>query len=132
MKFFLSKLPVYLLVTFSISAAAELSGADEGLQQRATRCNPAWRAVSKDLKVLFKGCSDEARSSTRAAFHDCFPGACDGSLTLLAEMGRDENALLVSISGILSEKATRYRVGKADMIQAAAGEFQRSFPLCSQ
>ncbi|KAK7936162.1 hypothetical protein PG985_001657 [Apiospora marii] len=120
MKLLLSTLPVYLLVTFSISAAAKLNDADAGLQRRAIRCDPAWRVVSKDLRALFKGCSDAARSSTRAAFHDCFPGACDGSLTLQEELDRDENALLVSISRTLSEKATRYKVSKADMIQAAA------------
>ncbi|KAK8085105.1 hypothetical protein PG997_006376 [Apiospora hydei] len=120
MKVPFSKVPAYLVMALSVPTAAVLDDGDKSLQTRAGHCNPAWRAVSKDLKLLFKACSDEARSSTRAVFHDCFPGACDGSLLLSAEMQREENALLVPISQTLSEKAAKYKVGKADMIQAAA------------
>ncbi|KAF9875125.1 putative peroxidase [Colletotrichum karsti] len=57
----------------------------------------------------------------RAAFHDCFPGSCDGSLILANEcLDREENTQIQPICEILGQKAVEYKVSTADMIQAAA------------
>ncbi|CAI0650974.1 unnamed protein product [Colletotrichum noveboracense] len=84
-------------------------------------CPPVWTKVAADLKATFAGCSPEARQAIRASFHDCFPGACDGSLILANEyLDREENIQIQPICDTLGQKAVEYSVGTADMIQAAA------------
>ncbi|OLN93067.1 Manganese peroxidase H4 [Colletotrichum chlorophyti] len=87
----------------------------------ARSCPSTWAKVAADLKESFAGCPDGARQAMRAAFHDCFPGTCDGSLILANEcFDRDENLQIQPICETLSEKAAAYNVGTADIIQAAA------------
>ncbi|KAK1974853.1 peroxidase [Colletotrichum cereale] len=87
----------------------------------ARSCPPVWNKVAADLKGSFAGCPSEARQAMRAAFHDCFPGSCDGSLILANEcFEREENTQMQPICDILSQKAVAYNVSTADMIQAAA------------
>ncbi|TLS26134.1 hypothetical protein PpBr36_04871 [Pyricularia pennisetigena] len=83
-------------------------------------CNP-WKPVIADLKTSFKGCNAEARMAMRAAFHDCFPGSCDGSLILANECNDrpDDNGPIVPICETLAQKAIDFKVGTADLIQAA-------------
>ncbi|KAJ0164796.1 Manganese peroxidase 3 [Colletotrichum tanaceti] len=87
----------------------------------ARSCPPVWTKVAADLRSSFAGCPSEARQAMRAAFHDCFPGSCDGSLILANEcIDREENLQMQPICEILGEKAIAYNVSTADMIQAAA------------
>ncbi|KDN67445.1 putative peroxidase [Colletotrichum sublineola] len=87
----------------------------------ARTCPPVWTQVAADLKGSFAGCPSEARQAIRAAFHDCFPGSCDGSLILANEcFDREENMQMQPICDILGQKAAAYNVSTADMIQAAA------------
>lgn len=87
----------------------------------ARSCPAVWTKVAADLKDTFAGCSSEARQAIRAAFHDCFTGACDGSLILANEcLDREENLQIQPICDLLGQKAVEYNVGTADMIQAAA------------
>ncbi|KZL75346.1 peroxidase [Colletotrichum tofieldiae] len=87
----------------------------------ARSCPPVWTKVAADLKGSFAGCPSEARQAMRAAFHDCFPGSCDGSLILANEcFDREENMQIQPICDILGQKAVAYNVSTADMIQAAA------------
>ncbi|RYP41914.1 hypothetical protein DL767_000651 [Monosporascus sp. MG133] len=92
--------------------------------QTAT-CPTVWTEVAGDLVTTFVGtdgaCTDDARAAIRLAFHDCFPGACDGSIILANEcIDRRENTQLVNICSKLGEKAASFDVGTADMIQFAA------------
>ncbi|KAF6813691.1 ligninase lg6 precursor [Colletotrichum plurivorum] len=87
----------------------------------ARSCPAVWTKVAADLKETFAGCSSEARQAIRATFHDCFTGACDGSLILANEcLEREENLQIQPICDLLGQKAVEYNVGTADMIQAAA------------
>lgn len=89
----------------------------------ARSCPPVWNKVAADLRSSFAGCPSEARQAMRAAFHDCFPGSCDGSLILANEcLDREENVQMQPICELLGEKAIAYNVSTADMIQAAAGK----------
>lgn len=97
------------------------------------QCPSAWTDVAADLKTSFitnGDCNDDARAAIRLAFHDCFPGSCDGSIILSDECtARGENTQLVDICSTLGDKATQYSVGTADLIQFAAGEFLAYTPL---
>ncbi|KAI4863429.1 putative class II peroxidase [Hypoxylon rubiginosum] len=88
------------------------------------QCPSAWTDVAADLKTSFitnGDCNDDARAAIRLAFHDCFPGSCDGSIILSDECtARGENTQLVDICSTLGDKATQYSVGTADLIQFAA------------
>ncbi|OTA93720.1 putative class II peroxidase [Hypoxylon sp. CO27-5] len=89
------------------------------------QCPSVWTDVAADLKLTFLdtdgNCNDDARAAIRLAFHDCFPGSCDGSIILADECtGRGENTQLVDICSTLSDKATLFDVGTADLIQFAA------------
>ncbi|KAI0013007.1 heme peroxidase [Xylariaceae sp. FL0662B] len=93
--------------------------------QAQAQCPSVWTEVATDLKALFVGtdglCTNEARSAIRLSFHDCWPGACDGSIILANECSdRGENAPMVSICDTLGDKATEFGVGTADLIQFAA------------
>ncbi|KAI1779650.1 putative class II peroxidase [Hypoxylon cercidicola] len=88
------------------------------------QCPSAWTDVATDLKTSFitdGKCNDDARAAIRLAFHDCFPGSCDGSIILANECSdRAENTQLVDICSSLGDKATQFGVGTADLIQFAA------------
>ncbi len=90
-------------------------------------CPRVWTEISTELTGLFLSngeCNDNARAAIRAGFHDCFAGVgCDGSLILAGEFNRDENNGLEAISPLLKGIAERKRVGIADILQFAAGEF---------
>ncbi|KAH8886174.1 peroxidase [Thozetella sp. PMI_491] len=63
-------------------------------------------------------CNDAARAAIRLVFHDCFPGACDGSIILSDECtSRPENAQLTGICKTLGDKAKQFKVSTADIIQ---------------
>ncbi|KAK2613088.1 hypothetical protein N8I77_000017 [Diaporthe amygdali] len=87
------------------------------------QCPSVWGTVAADLKTIFAGddgCTDDARAAIRLPFHDCFPGACDGSIILSDECtSRGENAQLIDICSTIGAKATQYNVSTADMIQVA-------------
>ncbi|KAI1393985.1 class II peroxidase [Hypoxylon trugodes] len=91
----------------------------------SAQCPAAWTDVAADLKTSFidssGNCNDDARAAIRLAFHDCFPGSCDGSIILADECtDRGENAQMVDICSSLGDKATQFSVGTADLIQFAA------------
>lgn len=97
-------------------------------------CPGEWWDLAADLKSFFiedGTCSDSARGAIRLAFHDCFPGSCDGSMINAAECSeRQENAQMADICSILAEKASDYGVGTADIIQFAAGRLSyNALPL---
>ncbi|KAF2188880.1 class II peroxidase, partial [Zopfia rhizophila CBS 207.26] len=88
-------------------------------------CPSVWTTIASDLKSSFVAddgtCNDSARAAIRLAFHDCFPGSCDGSIILSDECtARNENAQLVDICSTVGDKATQYNVSAADMVQMAA------------
>lgn len=91
-----------------------------------TQCPSVWGTVAADLQGIFAGddgCTDQARAAIRLPFHDCFPGACDGSIILSDECtSRAENAQLVDICSTIGAMATQYNVSTADMIQVAGGK----------
>lgn len=92
--------------------------------QNAAVCPPVWGEISKTLTAQFLAdgqCTDAARAAIRAAFHDCFNGACDGSLILADECSRQENTGLGRLCGNLGNLAKEKKVGVADLIQFAAG-----------
>lgn len=95
-------------------------------------CPPVWNEISATLTGQFLAngqCTDAARAAIRAAFHDCFNGACDGSLILADECSRPENRGLERLCGNLGNLAEQKQVGVADLIQFAAGKAtQRSPP----
>lgn len=85
-------------------------------------CPSVWSDVAGKLEDIFGGCNSYARQAIRLPFHDCFAGACDGSIILSDECtARSENARLVPICGTLGNIANQYQVGVADLIQVAAG-----------
>ncbi|KAI2470071.1 class II peroxidase [Annulohypoxylon bovei var. microspora] len=91
----------------------------------SAQCPAVWTDVAADLKTSFidsdGNCNDDARAAIRLAFHDCFPGSCDGSIILADECtDRGENAQMIDICSTLGTKATSFSVGTADLIQFAA------------
>ncbi|KAI1209813.1 class II peroxidase [Annulohypoxylon truncatum] len=89
------------------------------------QCPAVWTDVAAELKTTFidssGNCNDDARAAIRLSFHDCFPGACDGSIILADECtDRGENAQMIGICSTLGTMATNFTVGTADLIQFAA------------
>lgn len=108
-----------------------LDGLVSKLTDRQDTCPPVWNEISTALTAQFLGdgeCTDAARAAIRAAFHDCFNGACDGSLILANECSNTENRGLERLCGNLGNLANEKQVGVADLIQFAAGMFESS--LC--
>ncbi|KAF3762812.1 heme peroxidase [Cryphonectria parasitica EP155] len=85
------------------------------------QCPAIWGTVASDLKSnLFSTCNNDTRAAIRLPFHDCYAGACDGSIILSDECAtRAENVQLVDICTTLGDKATEYNVSVADLIQVA-------------
>lgn len=88
------------------------------------QCPAIWSTVASDLKAnLFSSCNDDARAAIRLPFHDCYAGACDGSIILSDECTtRGENTQLVGICASLGNVSTQYGVGVGDLIQVAGGK----------
>ncbi|KAI0890251.1 class II peroxidase [Annulohypoxylon maeteangense] len=89
------------------------------------QCPSVWTDVAAELKTTFidssGNCNDDARAAIRLAFHDCFPGACDGSVILADECtDRGENTQMIGICSTLGTMASNFTVGTADLIQFAA------------
>ncbi|KAL5401594.1 hypothetical protein PMIN03_011374 [Paraphaeosphaeria minitans] len=61
-------------------------------------------------------------------FHDCFNGACDGSLILADECSRRENTGLTRLCGNLGNLAKEKNVGVADLIQFAGAHAIKTCP----
>lgn len=102
-----------------------VSDAASNLFARQGSCPDVWKDISSTLTEQFLAdgqCTDAARAAIRAAFHDCFNGACDGSLILANECSNSENAGLGTLCGNLGNLATEKNVGVADLIQFAAGK----------
>jgi hypothetical protein len=103
-------LPVVFIATLAVSQSS---------------CSQEWYDLASDFQTFFvedDTCSDAARAAIRLAFHDCFPGSCDGSIINAQECtDREENAQMVGICSTLDKKAEEYDVGTADIIQFAAG-----------
>ena len=88
-------------------------------------CPQRWWNLAGDLETFFHRdgtCSDPARAAIRLAFHDCFPGTCDGSIIKAGECtSRPENAQMVEVCTILGNKSMEYNVSAADIVQFGAG-----------
>ncbi|KAL6154430.1 hypothetical protein ACJBU6_07694 [Exserohilum turcicum] len=94
-------------------------------------CPPIWTQISATLTQQFSAngqCTDAARAAIRAAFHDCFPGACDGSLILANECAQPVNAAMTRICSNLANVASQTKVGVADLIQFAAAHAIKTCP----
>lgn len=108
-----------------------LVGGILGNDQAAATCPPVWKQISTTLTAQFLAdgqCTDAARAAIRAAFHDCFNGACDGSLILANECTNTENRGLERLCGSLANVATQNKVGYADLIQFAAAHAIKTCP----
>jgi hypothetical protein len=108
------------------SLSGFVSGLVNKLTDRQSTCPPVWNEISTTLTAQFLGdgeCTDAARAAIRASFHDCFNGACDGSLILANECSNSENTGLERLCGNLGSLANEKKVGVADLIQFAAGMF---------
>ncbi|KAJ4369662.1 hypothetical protein N0V83_005424 [Neocucurbitaria cava] len=94
-------------------------------------CPTVWTTISTALTAQFLAdgqCTDAARAAIRAAFHDCFNGACDGSLILANECANSENNGLAQLCGNLATISTDNNVGVADLIQFAAAHAIKTCP----
>jgi hypothetical protein len=94
-------------------------------------CPAVWSEISTALTAQFLAdgqCTDAARAAIRAAFHDCFNGACDGSLILANECANPENRGLERLCGNLGNLANEKQVGVADLIQFAAAHAIKTCP----
>ncbi|ORY07135.1 heme peroxidase [Clohesyomyces aquaticus] len=121
------------------SAASDLkrsvSNAAASLLKRGDSCPAVWSDVSDTLTEEFLAdgsCTDNARAAIRAAFHDCFNGACDGSLILANECSNPENSGLEDYCSYISDVADQYEdkdVGVADLIQFAGAHAIKTCPL---
>jgi hypothetical protein len=106
-----------------------VSGLVNTLTNRQDTCPPVWNEISTTLTAQFLAdgqCTDAARAAIRGSFHDCFNGACDGSLILANECSNTENRGLERLCGNLSNLANEKKVGVADLIQFAAGRHSHS------
>ncbi|KAF2878458.1 heme peroxidase [Massariosphaeria phaeospora] len=94
-------------------------------------CPAVWSEISTALTAQFLAdgqCTDAARAAIRAAFHDCFNGACDGSLILANECSNSENRGLERLCGNLGNLASEKKVGVADLIQFAGAHAIKTCP----
>ncbi|PSN60262.1 heme peroxidase [Corynespora cassiicola Philippines] len=125
---YISNLFVSLLAASSTATALQFS---HNLFGRQGTCPPVWKEISTTLTAQFLAdgqCTDAARAAIRAAFHDCFNGACDGSLILANECSNSENRGLERLCGNLATVANDNKVGVADLIQFAAAHAIKTCP----
>jgi hypothetical protein len=102
-----------------------------GGKQSTPACPAVWTQISSTLTQQFLAdgqCTDAARAAIRSSFHDCFNGACDGSLILANECSNTENLGLTRVCGNLANVATQTGVGVADLIQFAAAHAIKTCP----
>lgn len=115
---------VSLLLAAGVIGTPDVKSGDPPL------CPEVWNYIAKELKYSFIDsngfCTNLARQSIRLPFHDCFPGGgCDGSIVLTNEcFDRFDNENLIPICAKLADIANRYKVGVADLINLAGGEYQ--------
>ncbi|KAH8717007.1 heme peroxidase [Phaeosphaeriaceae sp. PMI808] len=97
----------------------------------AASCPAVWGEISTALTAQFLAdgqCTDAARAAIRGAFHDCFPGSCDGSLILASECSAIQNRGLERLCENLGNIASQKEVGVADLIQFAAAHAIKTCP----
>ena len=103
-----------------------------GINKESTEACPAvWSQISSTLTEQFLAdgqCTDAARAAIRSSFHDCFNGACDGSLIIANECTNSENRGLERLCGNLGNVASQTGVGVADLIQFAAAHAIKTCP----
>lgn len=102
-----------------------------GSKTSEAECPAVWTQISSQLTEQFLAdgqCTDAARAAIRSAFHDCFNGACDGSLILADECSRRENKGLERLCGNLETVQENTGVGMADLIQFAAAHAIKTCP----
>jgi hypothetical protein len=119
------------LATILGSVNGLVSGFLGGGNQDTDTCPPVWSEISTALTAQFLAdgqCTDAARAAIRASFHDCFNGACDGSLILANECANSENVGIQRLCGNLENLATQKQVGVADIIQFAAAHAIKTCP----
>ncbi|KAF2016364.1 class II peroxidase [Aaosphaeria arxii CBS 175.79] len=100
-------------------------------RQKGGSCPAVWSEISETLTAQFLAdgqCTDAARAAIRGAFHDCFNGACDGSLILAGECSRTENRGLERLCDNLGNLASEKDVGVADLIQFAGAHAIKTCP----
>jgi hypothetical protein len=100
-------------------------------KEEQSECPAVWTEISTTLTAQFLAdgqCTDAARAAIRASFHDCFNGACDGSLILADECSNIENRGLSQLCGNLGNLADQKEVGVADLIQFAAAHAVKTCP----
>lgn len=98
---------------------------------KTAACPAVWIEISTTLTAQFLAdgqCTDAARAAIRGAFHDCFNGACDGSLILANECSNTENRGLERLCGNLATVQSDNEVGMADLIQFAAAHAIKTCP----
>ncbi|KAF2640825.1 heme peroxidase [Massarina eburnea CBS 473.64] len=124
---------VTILAASSTIQAFQLSDvkAAVGDVTRSDQC-AVWKNISSTLTEQFLGsdgqCTDAARAAIRSSFHDCFNGACDGSLILANECSNTENIGLAKLCSNLGPLATQKNVSTADLIQFAAAHAIKTCP----
>lgn len=104
---------------------------NNGAKKEEATCPAVWSEISTALTAQFLAdgqCTDAARAAIRASFHDCFNGACDGSLILANECSNFENRGLERLCGNLGNLANEKEVGVADLIQFAAAHAIKTCP----
>jgi hypothetical protein len=104
---------------------------NNGPKKEEGTCPAVWSEISTTLTAQFLAdgqCTDAARAAIRASFHDCFNGACDGSLILANECSNFENRGLERLCGNLGNLANEKEVGVADLIQFAAAHAVKTCP----
>ncbi|KAF3049913.1 hypothetical protein E8E11_007976 [Didymella keratinophila] len=102
-----------------------------GNSKQSAQCPAVWTQISAQLTEQFLAdgqCTDAARAAIRSSFHDCFNGACDGSLILADECSNVENRGLERLCGNLKTVQANTGVGMADLIQFAAAHGVKTCP----
>lgn len=102
-----------------------------GINKASEQCPAVWTQISAQLTEQFLAdgqCTDAARAAIRSSFHDCFNGACDGSLILADECSNIENRGLERLCGNLKTVQANTGVGMADLIQFAAAHGVKTCP----